>query len=428
MSNSRVESQEVIDAREAYNKVALDRVRQQATCLLGKKAKSQAAYLQQIFADINNSLHEQNVYLSMQAGMDALLVIVIAQMEHPKSENLQTNLQNWARNYRQMEEHKYAANSNPSIARSLIDGAANPDKAWGDQTDLALILKGLITDDPRKENVKIQSNQTYILSPAPIVLSEEEVGITNPVLTLKGKIQEVIDKCGDQTNVKVCIPVNNGRSHWQLLNVTVNAGQITSAELVDSLKNNRLEKQPAYKTAQAVVNAINPENKVVVTAKATAKQSDGFRCVDYVAQAVVKQLPAVKDPALLTLRDATSGRALRTAVIGRILEAHPAIKQNHQRAIEQAKVLHAKAQDVLKPTVDAAHEQLKHLEGDEKKIQIDFDALLAAKLQELDDSSFNVAWDYARKSLLAKYSMFKPATKDETKPSETHDAAVKLSV
>jgi hypothetical protein len=430
MSNSRVESQEVYDAREAYNKVALDRVRQQATRKLGNKAKLQAVYLEQLFVGINQTLHEQNVYLSMQAGIDALAVIVmgqvIAHIEHPKKEDLQTNLNNWVQRYRQLEKQKYADNSNPSIANSLINGGANPDTAWGDHTDLGLILKGLITD-PSAEGVKIQSNQTYILSPASIVVGKEEARITNPILTLKDKIQEVMDKCGDQTNVKVCIPVNNGQSHWQLLSVTVNAAQITSAELVDSLKNKRLKKQPAYKTAQAVVDQINPENKVVVTAKATGKQLDGFRCIDYVAQAAVQQLPVVENPTLVTLRDATNGRALRTAVIGRILEAHPAIQQNHQRAVEQAEVLHAKAQNVLKPSVDEAHEQLKNLQGDEKKIQVDFDSLLAAKLQELDDSSFNVAWDYARKSLLAKYSMFKPATKEEANLSETLDASVKPS-
>lgn len=290
-----------------------------------------ARYIEVLLAHVDKKLHEKNIYLTLEAGIETLQELVLTQALD-NAQDFDARLEEWMRIYSQMEAETTTGVKNmmerrgPNITRSLLEAAGDPESARGDDADMLITLKDVIVD-PRL--TEFSSDQTYILQPTLIVPGDAEKELTNPVALLKRCIQPVLDKCHAQKQVRLLIPVISQQVNWHLFVLGVNHGRITGAALLDAAKVADVQKLPAFQQAQIVVNELNHDNVVKVKAVSTGKPQNLVYSMDDVVQAVLNgvQTDEMSSAAMSAIREAGAGSELRQAIIGRILAVSPAIQK-----------------------------------------------------------------------------------------------------
>ena len=241
-----------------------------------------ARYIEVLLTHVDKKLHEKNIYLTLEAGIETLQELVLTQAVD-NAQDFDVRLEEWMRVYCQMEAETTTGVKNmierqgPNITRSLLEAAGDPESAWGDDADMQITLKDVIIDPKLTE---FSSDQTYILQPTLIVPGDAEKELADPVTLLKRRIQPVLDKCHAQKQVRLLIPVISQQVNWHLLVVGVSHGRITGAALLDAAKAAEVQKLPAFHQAQIVVNELNHDHAVKVKAVSTGKQQNFVYSMD----------------------------------------------------------------------------------------------------------------------------------------------------
>lgn len=292
---------------------------------------SYAHAIEALLAQVDKTLQEKNIYLTLEAGIETLQELVLTQaMDNSQDFNLR--LEEWTRVYSQLEAEETIGvkhlleRQGPNISRSLLNASGDPESAFGDDADMQITLKDIIINPRQTEFV---SDQTYILQPSLIVPGDAEKEFAKPVETLKRNIQPVLDKCQALKQVRLLIPVVSQQVNWHLLVVGINHGRITGAALLDAAKVAEIQKHPAFQQAQIVVNELNHDNAVKVKAVTTGKEKNNAYSMDDVVQAMLNGVMTddVASAATSAIREAGPGSELRQAIIGRMIAVSPAIQQ-----------------------------------------------------------------------------------------------------
>ncbi|HTM64399.1 MAG TPA: hypothetical protein VL360_07860 [Gammaproteobacteria bacterium] len=300
------------------------------TSILGEK---NASDIDALLAQVNSRLDENKIHLKIDAGVETLQELILSQAADSR-QDFSAKLDDWVKSYNQLEAETTTGlaqkdgRHGPNIARSLMSASGDPATVWGDDVDMQLVLKDVIANTADKEFV-FASNQTYILKPTPIAAAEVEKEFTNPVANLKNQIQPVVDKCRNETKVRLLIPVSSDQIHWHLFVIGISYGRITGAALLDSAKSKVLQKQPAYHNAQVVVSELNHDGKIKVKPVSTGRHEVDYTSMDYVVQTALNGLnmEARKNEENNEIRWAGNSHDLRAAIIGKIAQATPAIQE-----------------------------------------------------------------------------------------------------
>lgn len=292
-------------------------------------------------------------------------------------------LKKWAAGYeaaaklaeKQAEENKRIFAAQPhGIYRGLIEKQKIGYTVWGEDLDILVLLKGIVTMGPKD----ISEDGIYILPPVSIE-------------GLKDKLKEVRDAHSDKA-LTLLVPVNRGQNHWQLAIADAKNGKVTGLTIWDSIKE--------------------------------GVQKNGYSCMDFsVRQALtIKFANKAPTPDLQAIIDAKDAQQLREAVVNRILHVHSKMKDDadlHQSVREQV----AQRPQVEKiQAIDINNEDQLHVELlKNRNMQEEFDGLMAIELDKLykdnqdededEEDLIKIARKLAYQIFLTKFGMFAHTSK-----------------
>lgn len=364
--------------------------------------ESEAIKLRQLMADA--LFQEQRIFEQQLDAFIAEYLKNYAELDVVSSKKLKT----------------FTADNQPrGIARSLMDLGAVAPNTLGDDFDIRMTLRHVITiaEDVRDSGIYILPPVLLVPGPNPNQFEKD-----NPHHALQDHVDTVLKNNPDK-NITLLVQVNCGGSHWQAVKITLQNNKVQNAVLRDSLSTppEQMREMPAFKNLQRAVRVVE------VTPVAAGVQHDGENCMQYSMQYVLQEkYPAgvAIDPALQKIRDAGSAQELSTSVTEKIIANSPGIQEKIAQSDSGIKeffqtpiAAHGKnlEQQVFMSLANSVgHKDKKAREI--KDYQISFDEMLARELDQLyrssskqsDDELFAQARQNAYQQMQAGLRFFKP--------------------
>ena len=145
---------------------------------------------------------------------------------------------------------------------------------WDTDLDIQYCLGKDLTDPKNISNAG-----SYILPPVSLDVTSAAI---------QDKLQDAINAIKENKiagDVKILIPVNCGKSHWELAEAVIQNQVMTSCRLIDSFANSSHgKKSSVFKNFQAAVNAVMKTNPVSVQLEALGQQNNSWSCGDFTLQ------------------------------------------------------------------------------------------------------------------------------------------------
>lgn len=378
-------------AQQNYNREQLQLIK--ALILSLQPYHDKGEQLQHIEELILRALDHHEILLGLAEGDQRLQNLLQDALRD--SQNLEQKLERWALHYKKLEKkaskelRRLSNKQAHGIARSLMTtGVAS--YVWGNDYDLRILFKDIMTDSH-----DITESGTYILPPISLVAAAHASQAEQSPF-LKESIEPAL-KASKNKNITLLIPVNCRQSHWCLAEIKMNDGSLQSATLWDSVANPNLKETQAFQNMQKMVSQINP--KAHCDAKTTGKQTDGFSCMDCTAQKALVLFSETKylDQGSIAVRDAADSKTRREAVITKIIENHPQLKAKQECArrdetnevFKNPKLTPEVEEELLTTLENKANAVDTEKFAKIRKLQIEFDAILAETLSALYQSKPN---------------------------------------
>lgn len=291
-----------------------------------------------------------------------------------------------------------------NLTRTLVERGQADARAWGDDADIRTVLGSEIVHPEA-----VTKAGTYILPPVSVVAGNDasEQEIKSPHTFLQNHLETVCQR-NPESAIRVLVPVNCGQMHWMLFQADLKNGKVESAQLSDSMSG---ASQDALSNVAKAVKEFGC-NKVESIARKV--QSNGYSCMDYTVQKALQEKYAsvdnVQDAGLKEIYAAESAEDLRSAVVDTIIRHDIRLANNETLVASGAKNAFSRdvKPDQLKEVLNAAltcpadKTISKMIVDNTKKLQINFDEVLAKKLDALykdvanESKSDEVLFDQAR--------------------------------
>lgn len=380
-------------SKPILNQQDRDRVNQRelgyiAEYLLERNLPSRHDLVLDLMGKVDLYLKNQQLALDVDdhtLKLKGLLARLVAQK---KADQLQAVLDTWAAEYpsaaakaekQTVESRRQHAAQPHGIYRGLTEQGKIDYTAWGEDLDILVALRNVITKHPKE----INADGDYILTP---VGNKAE---------MDAKLKEF---CAVHPNFNgdLLVPFNKGQNHWQLAIIPMKNGKMADFSIWDSIK--------------------------------VGIQKNGYSCMDYVIRQAltIKFRGQAPEQDLQTIIDAPDAQTLREAVVGRIINVHDKMQGNAQLQQSVRAQVKQRPQAEKLIAIDADQEDQVHaVLIQDKAMQEEFDGIMSRQLLALfkadDNVSDKIATNQARKfayhQLLTKYGIFTPATKSvDNKP------------
>lgn len=369
---------------------------------------------------VSTVLDDHHIVLGLPQGLLNLqeLLNQHARLAQLNQEKFQVELYKWVVDYKQLDKKDTKKNKKRhrlsiGLTQSLLTLGVVGDRVWGNDYDLRTIFKGIMT---KPENVKTAG--THILTSVGLAnvehvdANEQKAGYKD----LQDSIDTVLKQLPkEEAEVNLLIPVSC-QSHWRLVGVKINKDRHLSATLWDPFENEGLATSPAVENMKKAVIGLAPQ--VHVTAVAAKVPNNGFTCMDYVAQKIIKvALPNTQDVGLQLISSAPDADSLRKATIAKIKQNLPNVNvaSNGIKDLFRQAIPRDELENTLFLTFNeyASGEVEKVKEG--REVQEQFDAIMSSKLNTLytksassEEELVSKARVYAFRQMQKRFGFFSP--------------------